>query len=56
MTKRVQIINSLCDLHGYSPDDFEHDTTREIIGDLTAQEVEELNEYSGLSVMNDYTK
>ena len=50
MNYRDQLINSLCDLKGYSTDDFTDKETLEIISDLTPQEHQELENYSGLKL------
>ena len=45
MTKRESIINALCDLMGYSPDDFDDKSMTEIIEDLSEKESEQLYQY-----------
>ncbi len=43
---RDQVIASMCDLFGYSLDDFEHDTTVEIIEDMTEDQLKQFKAYN----------
>ncbi len=50
MSKREQIVNSLCDLKGYRPDDLDGYSIKEMLEPLTKKETKELREYSGIKV------
>ena len=50
MTKREEIVGSICDLSGYSPDEFDNYTIKEILETMTRDEIKQLNEYAGLNL------